>query len=384
MKVAHCADIHFCEKHLRWVQPAMEHFVDTAIREQCDVAVLAGDIFDHAIGTHEPAFHAALRAVRRLSDAMPVIMCYGTQSHDHPGSLEPFAQLSDEVFVVDQPRWIDLPCGAFFVLPGLNKADPEVAEMGAAEWVRQRLGQVGAHVTEMLRPAGVPTALVTHGTVTGCVTESKHAMVSVDHEFSLETLALAECDVVLLGHIHQHQHFQSFTPSRHVTQIAYPGSLARLVYGHTDQVGFLIWDSDGGATRWTFHETPARNLIDFEFDGPPDMDELAYSAGNLGPDDAVRIRYSIDEEHANSVDKQAIRALFGHCDKLKIDARVNPIQRVRSEAISTATTLADKLKEWASATGSEPAFPALADRLEWLQALDDEDTLAAAKRAANG
>lgn len=369
MKVAHTADIHFCAKHLKWVRLAMDNFIDTAIAEKCDVAVLAGDIFDHAVSAHEPAFHEALSAVIRLSKAMPVIMPYGTLTHDHPGSLEAFEKIGDRVHVASVPTVVDLEVGTFFVLPGLNKALPEVADEGASKWARDVLSRAGGWFEEHKMPA----ALVTHGTVTGCVTESNFAMVSPDHEFSLDTLALANCEAVMLGHIHKHQSFRSRTPSGLMSEIVYPGSLARLVYGHMDPVGFVIWDIEPGKATWKFHESPSRQLVDISFEGPPDMANLKRIAADCAEDDAaVRLRYSIDEEHAGTVDKRAIRELFAHCDELKIEAKVSPVQRVRAEGIATAMTLHDKLRHWAATTDSMESFDPLAQRLEMLQTQEDD------------
>lgn len=375
MRLAHTGDIHACGKHLKWVRRALDHFVETAIAENCDAAVLAGDIFDHAVSTHDPAFHMVAQAVRRLQDAMRTFVMYGTAAHDHPGSLDALREIGDQVTVVDKPEILAIPGGGLLLVPGLNKAEPEIAELGAAQWMRRLLESSGEHVRHILTPNGVPCALVSHGTVTGCLTESRHAMVSPDHEFSLEMLALSEADAILLNHIHLRQDWRVRTPSGKQQVVAYSGSLARLVHGHMDPVGFLIWDIEPGNASFRFVESPSRQLIDIEFPGPPDMAELRRIAGDAGPDDAVRLRYQIDEEHAGSVDKRAIREMFAHCDEIKIEARVNPVQRVRAEGIATATTLHDKLRHWAKTTNSMGQFDGLADRLTMLQTTNDDDIL---------
>jgi exonuclease SbcD len=199
-------------------------------------------------------------------------------------------------------------------------------------------------------------------------------MVSPDLEFSAENLAAADCDAVMLGHIHRHQSWSNVrTPSGALTTIAYPGSLARLVHGHMDPVGFLIWDLEPGKPgTFTFHESPSRQLLEIDFPGLPDMDEIRHIAAKAGPDDAVRIRWTVDEEHAAAVDKQAIRDLFVGVDSLKLEPRVLPVQRVRAAGIGRAVTLADKLRHWAETTGSMEAMPRLLDRLEMVQAEDPE------------
>jgi hypothetical protein len=140
-----------------------------------------------------------------------------------------------------------------------------------------------------------------------------------------------------------------------------------------DPVGFLIWTLEHGhAATFEFHASPSRKLLEIDFPGLPEMDEIRHIAAQAGPDDAVRIRWTVDEEHAAAVDKQAIRDLFAGVDSLKLEPRVLPVQRVRAAGIGRAVTLADKLRHWAETTGSMEAMPRLLDRLEMVQAEDPE------------
>jgi exonuclease SbcD len=102
------------------------------------------------------------------------------------------------------------------------------------------------------------------------------------------------------------------------------------------------------------------------------MDELRALAAEAGPDDAIRIRWEIDEEHAGSVDKALIRDLFAGAESCKLEARVLPVQRVRAAGIGKAMSLADKLAYWAGTTGSTGALERLQDRLALVQSMDTE------------
>jgi exonuclease SbcD len=377
MKIAHLSDLHFSPKHLKWADRAMAHAVRTAIDERCDACVISGDSFDHAIGVHEPAFTAYLRHCVTIAEHMPLFDLQGTHSHDRPGMLDPLKHLPTKhpIIVMDDTWQYERVIGAnghvvsVVGLPSLNKAEPEVQSLGANAWVRQVLGEIGRTVARNSEP----TILVTHGTVTGCRTESGYAMISPDHEFSVEALASAECDAVLLGHIHAHQAWPGvLTPSGKRTTIAYPGSLARLVHGHREPVGFLIWSVEPGNASFEFHESPSRQLLEIEFDGPPNMDEMYALAAEAQPDDAVRVRWSVDEEHAAGIDKQAIRDLFADCDSIQLEPRVLPVQRVRAEGIGRATTLEAKLAHWAETTDSSDALERLQDRLALLRQHDPE------------
>lgn len=374
MKLLHIADLHYGPRHLAWIEKAMSHAVDTAIAERCDLAVIAGDSFDHALSTHDPAFAAYVRQVVRLAGEMPVVVLQGTFSHDRPGALDVLKVVPTlhPIIVADTVASHDIAGMRICTLPSLNKADPAVMAEGAHAWTARTLGEF-AEANREARAAGMPTILVTHGTVGGCTTESGYSMVSPDHEFSVGNLAAADADAVFLGHIHRHQSWPDvLTPSGARTTIAYPGSLARLVHGHLEPVGFLIWDIEPGYARFAFHKSPARRLVEIAFDGPPDLDELRTLAADIGPDDAVRIRWSIDEEHVASIDKALIRELFAGAETVKLEPRVLPVQRTRAAGIGRARTLAERIRVWCEVTGSMPAVDRLTARLERLQSADPE------------
>lgn len=104
MKVFHASDIHYAPETLAEADRCFTFAVDQAIARKCEVAIISGDTFDHRVDLHTPAVSAVLRQMRRLADAMPVLILQGTFSHDTPGSLEVFKTLGGKhpVFVADQ------------------------------------------------------------------------------------------------------------------------------------------------------------------------------------------------------------------------------------------------------------------------------------------
>ena len=230
IKVAHASDIHYCQKHLEWVDKAMTSFVEGAIDTQADCAILSGDSFDHQVHVHEPAVHAFLHQVRHLADHMPVLVLQGTFSHDRPGSLDVLRTLGGKypVYVADRicqvmlagGRWLESgkyrfeadhlikhrPTLLVSCLPSINKGQfKAVVEDGdsPADMV-EKVCQGWADTNLKARSEGIPTVLTTHGTVNGSVTESRYAMVSPDHEFTPGALFSAQASAVMVGHIHAH------------------------------------------------------------------------------------------------------------------------------------------------------------------------------------
>lgn len=393
MYIAHFSDLHYCQKGLKWADKAFAAAIDRAISAGCEAVVISGDSFDAAIGTHDPAFHAYIERLVYLAEHMPVLVLQGTYSHDRPGSLDVLKIIPTKhpILVADTTGAYILACdmvtgsfswspisdgspthndeAAFFVLPSLNNADPEILSIGAREYVKRVMANF-ATVANILHAHDIPTALVTHGTITGCETESKHAMVSQDHEFDVDTLSACNADAVMIGHIHKHQSFHTSN-----TVIAYPGSLARLVHGDHDRKGWLLWNVEPGQASFEFMESPTRRLFEIEFDGPPDMVELSELAQQVGPDDAVRVRWVVDEEYAAIIDRSAIRAMFAHAETLKIEPTVLPVQSIRAWGISKAASIADKLAYYLRTTGDEEKIGDISTRLSMLSAAPPEEII---------
>ena len=394
MKIFHTGDIHYCPKHLDEVDRCFTYAVDKAIEQQCEIAVIAGDTFDSRMDLHHPAVAAVLKQVRRLTDVMPVLILQGTFSHDTPGSLEVFKTIGGPhpVYMADRicqvaysktGRWIEsdswafddlasIPeIGALFsCLPSVNKG-----AVAATDGTDNAGVAVGDRVFSLLkgwatsnlaaRTAGIPTIVVTHGTVSESVSEHGVPMAGMDNEYSTGALFAAEASACFLNHIHKAQQWE-----RNGRMIAYSGSVGRLHYGELDDKGVLIWNVTESGASSEFIKTPAKTLLQIEFDGPPDMDELRPLAKQAAGA-YVRIRYSVDEDHKHSIDREAINELFANAEHLKLEGRINPVVRSRAEGMNKAQTLHEKLDKWAevTGTGSEP----LTERLAMLENMDPDE-----------
>ena len=376
MKLFHASDLHYAPSTLDEVDRCFGFAVDVAVGEECDAAVITGDIFDHRVELHSPCVAALLRQVHRLAGHMPVLILQGTFSHDAPGSLDVFKTLAGKHPVAGADRicqvlltatggWVvseswqgefdgASPRAIFSCLPSINKAGV------AAVCGTQAVGEaVGEHIHNLLtawrdsneaaRQVNVPTVVLSHGTVSGSITEHGVPMAGLDHEYTVGSLFAAGASAVCLGHIHQHQEWE-----QEGRRVAYPGSIGRLHFGEVQPKGFLIWNVEADGADCRFIETPAKRLVQIEFPGAPDMDELKTLAA-AASDAHVRIRYVLDEEHRHGVDKAAITALFAAAAEVKIEARINPIQRTRAEGMYRAQTLADKLAKWCEVTQTDPA-----------------------------
>ena len=110
-----------------------------------------------------------------------------------------------------------------------------------------------------------PTIGVSHGTVTGCVTEHGVPMAGFDHEFTTGSLFAAQAQAFMLGHIHRHQ-----TGSRTAVWCLCRFDRA-LPPRRAGDKGFVLWEVGASVTRFELVPTPARRTVDLFFEGKPDL-----------------------------------------------------------------------------------------------------------------
>lgn len=383
IRIAQFSDLHYSEKNLMEADRCFGFAVDEAIRRSADVAVISGDSTDHALDVHSPAVERLARQVRRLADHCPVLMLQGTYSHEPPGTLAIFRLLGGHhgVHVADRIgqvalhsagtwrasegwRFDAVPGDArviFTCVPTVNKA-MVAASVGAADAgvvLGQELAALlagYAAINQAARQTLVPTVGVSHGTVTGCITEHGVPMAGFDHEFTSGVLFSAGAQAFMLGHIHRHQHWE-----QEGRIVAYAGSIGRFHYGELGDKGFVMWEVGASTTRFELVPTPARRTVDLFFDGRPDLARIESAMEECGLQGAwVRVRWTVADEERHEVDREAIkRALAGAAD-VQLEGRIVPIVRSRAQGISRCASLSAKVSAWAAVTGAK-AEPLLAD-----------------------
>ncbi len=301
MLIAQFSDLHYATNTLTEVDRCFGYGIDRAVEADIEAAVISGDATDHALELHAPAVEALASRLQQLAQQCPVLLLQGTYSHEPPGTLGVFRRLSGKhpIYVADRiqqvaltkdGRWLDsggwrfdrLPENAravFSCLPSVNRADvaAAVGATGAAEAVGETITALlrgWGVVNRRARAAGIPTLGVSHGTVSGCVTEHGVPMAGLDHEFTTTALFSAEVSAFLLGHIHKHQLWREGN-----RLVAYPGSIGRLHYGEEGAKGCILWTVDATAASLAFVPTVARRMVHLDFGGPPDLAAIQVRRG---------------------------------------------------------------------------------------------------------
>ena len=392
LRVAQMSDLHYCATNIVESDRCFTAAVTGAIDRQVHCAVITGDSTDHAMDAHSPALVALAKQIQRLANHCPVLMLQGTFSHEPPGLLRLLSMIKARypVAVAERIGSYGLTSVGFELiepgtdyslvvsaLPTLNKADIAAMasdEVGSAAVEAGRIiADVLASVAPMnraLRARQIPTMVISHGTVLNCISEHGVPMAGTDHEFGAGALFSAQADVVALGHIHKHQSWES---DLNDTQqlIAYPGSIGRFHHGELDEKVWVEWLLVAGKPSFIAHPTPARKTVDLFFDGPPDMEKLRSIASDC-QGAWVRLRYEVDEEHRQGIDRAAIKSLLSGAAGVQIEGKTLIVERARAHGISTSPTLAQKLGKWCDVTCTSQAE--VTERLVALQN-DDVDSI---------
>jgi exonuclease SbcD len=380
IRIAHFSDLHYGPENLAESDRCFRAAVDRAIALGAQAAVLSGDATDHALDLHSPAAERLARQVRRLADHCAVLMLQGTFSHEPPGTLAIFRLLGGRypVHVADRigqvglkgnGRWVEsegwqfdgLPAGLqalFSCVPTVNKAmvAATVGASAAAEATGEQLAALLAGFAPGHRAArrhGVPAIGVSHGTVFGCLSEHGVPMAGFDHEFTTGALFAAEAQAFMLGHIHRHQAWQRAERTGKQC-VAYAGSIGRFHYGEEGEKGFLMWEVDADAARFDRVTTPARRTVDIVFEGKPDLGALRAAIAQQNVEGAhVRVRWTVASEDRHEVDRELIQRELGRATEVKLEGRIVPVVRTRAPGISRATSLAERLRQWARVTEAQ-------------------------------
>lgn len=374
VRVAQMTDLHYCATNLEEADRCFTAAVTQAIDKNVDCAMITGDSTDHAMDAHSPAFVALAKQVQRLANHCPVLMLQGTFSHEPVGLLKILSMVGAKfpIAIAEKISTFGLTKSKGFELiipnndyrlvctaiPTLNKADiaamTEDSVGAAAEEAGRIISDLLASLAPMnraLRLQGIASMVISHGTVMNCLTEHGVPMAGFDHEFTAGSLFSAGADAVALGHIHKHQSWESDTQGFRQT-IAYGGSIGRFHYGEEDAKVWLEWHMTSSQASFVAYETPARRTIDIFFDGPPDMEKIRAAAAQC-EGAFVRVRYEVDAEHKQSVDRNAIKAILGSALHIQIEGTTLAIERVRAKGISTEPSLVGKLEKWCEATGTK-------------------------------
>ena len=370
MRILHMADIHARDADIEEVEKCLEAIVKLAYKEEPDLIINAGDTFDSRnIRLDSQAAKLIFRKFSDLADLAPVAVITGTPSHDgeavealqYVNSKHPIwvSKKPEQIYLIDGvliDECEEPPDAVLSMIPQPSKqyfsTDSDIR--GADAEIASAMSAIFAGFGAQASVYNCPHILVGHFQVGGAMISETQQLVGVDVEISKDQIALANADLVCLGHIHKQQQIG--------TNIFYSGSIYRLNYGEMDEKGAyihqLVADScESGAVISKFHKTPTRKLVqikeDLTFEGA--IDELDISLYGSIPDpekitdSILKVEFKVYQDEAEKLDKEAIEEFYLEHGAKEVDLRIIrvPRENVRSERILKLTTLREKIIEQA-------------------------------------
>jgi len=282
MRILHFSDSHLSGPNLAEANPCCKFIIDTARKEDPDLIVFTGDLFDRAdVSLDSAAVKFAFYLFKSLADVAPVAAIIGTPSHDGKAAevLEHIEAAFPIHVTADGPEQLWLHHGEFGDLRTLAtdsmppdaiistipaptkkffKTDSSIQE-GETD-IATAMSAIFAGFGASAEPYGCPHILLGHWNVTGAFVSGSQTLTGMDVEISKDQMALGNFDLVCLGHIHKAQQIGD--------NIFMAGSTQNNNWGEQDPKGFYLHHTEEGHELGysDFIETPTRPMIDLAYD----------------------------------------------------------------------------------------------------------------------
>ena len=422
LKFLHFADVHLgVENHGR-LDPntglhtrvldfikSLRFTVETAIKEQVDLAIFAGDAYRTCDPnpTHQREFAKGIKA---LSDVgIPIVMITG--NHDHPVS---FGRATS----IDIFSTLDTPKVHTFTRPGISKVETRsgpvqivylpwpsrsnvltrdeyrgLSDDKITQIIQDKYTDVLKGFAEDIEPEH-PSILAAHVAAADALYSGSErtSVIGRDPIFLTSNLANPAFDYVALGHVHRHQNLnQTGTPP-----VVYSGSIDRVNFGEEqEEKGFCIVTiedkKDGGGserlplfssgvktsrpwkTSYRFIPTPARPFRTINVKVHPGEDPTQAVLQEINRHDledaVVRVIYDIQEERQEDIDLKAVRSELEPAFLVSsILRKPRETERFRRSSVSEDTGLEDAIIRYIEnnpeLTPMKPDLVSYANRLE--------------------
>lgn len=396
LKLAHFSDLHASDRTAEKARHSLKFCVDHINSNRCDLAVFSGDLWHGPVGIAEASpLHWVLAELGRLQ--CPLLVISGTPSHDNKGSLRILQYLQNfPIWISDQPESLffyglgkretlsvfgstfatiddytrpdnieDTPEALIFTLAAPTKANllanvPNLASLGIEETnqiIAEELRKIFLGFAAIGREFDCPKILVGHITVAGSELSTGQTMPGGDIQVGKGDLELAGADYYALGHIHK--------PQAVSEKVHYAGSMYAINWGEMEQKSFNVVTFEDGKMNVGRIPLPAPPMVDILATFNQETAGLDFVAQETkGAEVRFRVQCSQDDDWI--ISDEQIRKMFPGALSVKIEKLPIPQERIRSEAITKATTLRGKVTAFCEASGEEASAGVLAkaDALE--------------------
>ena len=377
MKLLHLADLHGNRERADDLLKSLS--VARRAAQGVDLIAIAGDTWDATMqNTEGSRFPEIVEAIRALADVAPVVMIYGTPTHDVAGSLEIFRTLSskfgitilepgkayalaeihkgslevcnlDPNFCTTAPGYMK---GILFGVPEPSKRwiMPLVESKDAAEaTVRDGLRSLFTGLGSIRRQyPTLPCVMLYHGQVGGARLQNGDILDNGSGiRPSVDDLAAVCADYIAMGDIHEPQQVGASIG----LPAYYPGSAYPIDFGETHEAGANLVELNRvpGSERFVeFSHTVTR----VPFGHPVNRKISKRYPASIVPDDIVpgartwlEITCTKEESPLITFDSEALTSM-GAAPGSRVTLNVLPTETVRAAAITEKVTAEDKVAVW--------------------------------------
>jgi len=365
LKILHSGDWHVREKDLAEVEKCLMYLVERARTEKPDLIIIAGDLSDsEEIRMKSLSAQLLFRVVTELSTIAPVSIITGTPSHDGDAPLLFSFLYPKRVHVSAGPEQIYLmhhglslvaepgvPMAVISCMPAVtkqffqssdNSVDGTDAEIG------QAMTQIFTGFGAMASLYDAPHILVGHWNVSGAYVSDTQILTGREIEVSKDQVAMANADLVCLGHIHLRQQIGM--------NIFFSGSIFRKDFGELDEKGLYFHTIGNGLRTSEFVQVPTRKLVKVSIDTTKwnefDPNRLKTVREDI-KDAIVQYVIRVYTDDATQINQSALERDLVAAGAIKVDVQLHRIPRetVRCERILQLETLPDKIDMLAETKG---------------------------------
>lgn len=362
MRIAHIADLHCCKEHQKEALESLDEICLSLTTNPIDLIAIAGDTWDASmLNTEASGFNDFVARIQNLATFAPVVMIYGTPSHDTDGSLEVFRKIKakNAITILEAAKPYFLENGKIVE----TSTAPEALIFGIPEPRKKYLlvnSTVGKEETEnAIRDAmqklcfllaakrrefpDIPCVMLYHGDIAGSSLQNGRTIErGTGIAISIDELASIGADYYALGHIHKPQQVGTLPAY-------YAGSIYPKDFGETHKAGFNIVEIADGKTD--VKRIDFRHPQNMKIEGGADVKIDGDYTGKR-----VWLEITCTKEERVLLDEEKILSELkkhGAVDGSRVTISEIPTETVRAAEITEAAGVSDKFKVWAENTGIE-------------------------------
>ena len=362
MRIAHIADLHCCKEHQKEALESLDEICLSLTANPVDLIAIAGDTWDASmLNTEASGFNDFVGRIQNLATFAPVVMIYGTPSHDTDGSLEVFRKIRAKnaitILEAAKPYFLEngkivetstAPEALIFGIPEPRKkyllANATAGKDETEGAIRDAMQKVCFLLAAKRREfPDIPCVMLYHGDIAGSSLQNDRTIErGTGIAISIDDLASVGADYYALGHIHKPQQVGTLPAY-------YAGSIYPKDFGETHKAGFNIVEIADGKTE--VKRIAFRHPQNMKIEGGADVKIDGDYTGKR-----VWLEITCTKEERVLLDEDKILSEIrshGAEEGSRVTISEIPTETVRAAEITEAAGVSEKFKVWAENSGIE-------------------------------